>query len=282
MAEEDVQNAISILLDLSRFPTLADRLQQGFLNFLFLGRLMKHADGFSSDPAFTIDGVPALDRDELYFDGNSQGAILGGALCAVAQDFRRCVLGEAGMNYSTLLPRSVDFDLYKLFLDDAYPDPADQLDAVNLIQMMWDRGETNGYAQHLTRAAYPGTRRHKVLLLGAVGDHQVSEFALQVEARTMRVRSHLPFVGPGREFGGEHGFGLPPIPHYPWRRSAYFLWDTGAVLSPLENVPPREGHDPHDDTPRIPAVQALKDAFWHRTGAIPDVCAGAPCTGPQF
>ena len=60
------------------------------------------------------NGAPLLDTDELYFDGNSQGAILGGALCAVARDFRRCVLGEAGMNYSTLLHRSVDFDLYKV------------------------------------------------------------------------------------------------------------------------------------------------------------------------
>ena len=282
MAEEDIGNAISILQDLSRFATLADRLQQGLLNFLFLGRLMRHPDGFASHPAFQLAGAPLLKIDELYFDGNSQGAILGGALCAVARDFRRCVLGEAGMNYSTLLHRSVDFDLYKAVLDTRYPDTVVQLVALNVIQMLWDRGETNGYAQHLTRASYPRTPRHEVLLLGAVGDHQVSEFALQVEARTMGVPSHVPFVGPGREFGGEHSFGIPPIPEYPWPRSAYFLWDTGAALSPLENTPPREGHDPHDDTPRIPAVQALKDQFWHPDGAITDVCAGAPCTGPQF
>jgi hypothetical protein len=282
MAEQDIGNAINILQDLSRFASLADRLQQGFLNFLFLGRLMKDPDGFVADPAFQVDGVPAIDPTELYFDGNSQGAIVGGALCAVARDFRRCVLGEAGMNYSTLLHRSVDFDIYKIFLDQAYPDPFVQLVALNIIQMLWDRGETNGYAQHLTGKPYRGTPRHTVLLLGAVGDHQVSEFALQVEARTIGAAGHVPYVGPGREFGGEHGFGITPIPQYPWRGSAYFLWDTGAELSPLENLPPRVGHDPHDDTPKIPAVQALKDAFWHRRGLVPDVCAGAPCTGPQF
>ena len=282
MADEDVGNAISILKDLSRFPTLADRLQQGLLNNLFLGRLMRHPAGFASDPAFQLDGAPLIDTRELYYDGNSQGAILGGALCAVARDFRRCVLAEAGMNYSTLLSRSVDFDVYKLFLDNNYPDTFTQLVALNLVQMLWDRGETNGYAQHLTRASYPRTPRHTVLLLGAVGDHQVSEFALQVEARTMGAAGHVPYVAPGREYGGEHGFGITPIPSYPWPRSAYFLWDTGSPLSPLENVPPRDGHDPHDDTPRIPAVQALKDEFWHRNGAVTDVCGGAPCTGPQF
>jgi hypothetical protein len=282
MAEEDVFNAATILQNLSIFPTLVDRIQQGFLNNLFLGRLMRHADGFSSDTAFQLAGAPLLDTDELYYDGNSQGAILGGALCAVAKDFRRCVLGEAGMNYSTLLHRSVDFDVYKLFLDVGYPDPFVQLVSFNLIQMLWDRGETNGYAQHLNRSRYPHTPRHRVLLLGAVGDHQVSEFALQVEARTIGAAGHVPYVGPGREFGGEHGFGITPIPKYPYTRSAYFLWDTGAVLSPLDNVPPREGHDPHDDTPKIPAVQALKDAFMRRDGAVIDVCSGAPCTGPQF
>ena len=282
MAEEDVGNAISILRDLSRFPTLADRLQQGLLDNLFLGRLMRHPAGFVSDPAFQLDGAPLIDTRELYYDGNSQGAILGGALCAVARDFRRCVLAEAGMNYSTLLSRSVDFDVYKLFLDANYPDTFTQLLALNLVQLLWDRGETNGYALHLTRASYPRTPRHTFLLLGAVGDHQVSEFALQVEARTIGAAGHVPYVAPDREYGGEHGFGITPIPSYPWPRSAYFLWDTGSPLSPLENVPPRDGHDPHDDTPRIPAVQALKDEFWHRNGAVTDVCAGAPCTGPQF
>ncbi len=43
MAEEDVvPNAIQVLLNLSNFPSLADRLQQGFLDFMFLGRTLIH------------------------------------------------------------------------------------------------------------------------------------------------------------------------------------------------------------------------------------------------
>ena len=37
---------------------------------------------------------------------------MGGALTALAPDLDRAVLGVPGMNYSTLLRRSVDFDLY--------------------------------------------------------------------------------------------------------------------------------------------------------------------------
>src|SRR5207302_8141397 len=48
MATEDVPNAATILVDLSNFPTLTDRLQQSMLNQLFLARLMIHPAGLVS------------------------------------------------------------------------------------------------------------------------------------------------------------------------------------------------------------------------------------------
>ena len=47
MSAEDLPNVFALSEDLSRFPTLADRNQQGFLNFLFLGRLMVHPQGLA-------------------------------------------------------------------------------------------------------------------------------------------------------------------------------------------------------------------------------------------
>ena len=53
MSEDDVGPvAIPALLDMSKFKPLPDRLQQGFLDFLYLGRAMIHPDGFSDDAAF--------------------------------------------------------------------------------------------------------------------------------------------------------------------------------------------------------------------------------------
>jgi hypothetical protein len=280
MAEEDVENAITILRDLSNFPSLADRLHQGLLAFLYLGRLMKHPAGLSADPAFRFDGRPALDRTQLYYDGNSQGAILGGALTAVAQDLTRSVLAEAGMNYSLLLDRSVDFDSYLLILRPWYPKRYDRVIGGEITQLLWDRGETDGYANHITDDPLPNTPRHTVLLLGAVGDHQVSEYSLRVEARTVDAAAHVPLAGPGRVVEQDPAFGIAPIRRYPYAGSSYWLWDTGSPPSPEANVPPREGHDPHDDTPNIPAVRALKDAFWHPNGAVTDVCNGGPCVAP--
>ena len=115
----DVGNiATHVLPQLGNFPQLTDRVQQGLLNTLFLGRLMIHADGLTSDAAFHADGSdvsspPVIDTSRLYYNGNSQGGILGGAATAVAPDWTRASLGVPAMNYSVLLNRSVDFDLYK-------------------------------------------------------------------------------------------------------------------------------------------------------------------------
>ena len=50
--ERDVPYDIAALQDLNKFPDVVDRLQQGVLNTLYLGRLMRNSDGFATDPAF--------------------------------------------------------------------------------------------------------------------------------------------------------------------------------------------------------------------------------------
>ena len=100
----------------------------GLLSELFLGRLMIHPDGFTSAAAFHVDGTPGhdsvIDTQRLFYDGNSQGGIMGGALAAVAPDFDRAALGVPAMNYSILLPRSVDYDPnFSAPLANAYANP---------------------------------------------------------------------------------------------------------------------------------------------------------------
>ena len=60
---------------------MPDRIQQGMLNTLFLGRLMVHLGGFGDAPEFqTIDGANMINTEEAYYDGNGQGAIIGGTV----------------------------------------------------------------------------------------------------------------------------------------------------------------------------------------------------------
>src|SRR5262249_25216957 len=48
MADEDIGNAVGILQELGKFPSLTDRLQQAMINQLFLARLMIAPHGFVS------------------------------------------------------------------------------------------------------------------------------------------------------------------------------------------------------------------------------------------
>jgi hypothetical protein len=275
-AQEDVPNVISAITELSRFNTVADRMQQGFLNQLMLGRLMIHPQGLSSNAAFQANGRSVIDTNRLFFDGNSQGAIMGGALTAVAPDFERAVLGVPGMNYSTLLQRSVDFDLYSQLLYPAYPDEGTRQLAFALIQLLWDRGEANGYAEHMTDRPLPDTPEHTVLLHVGFGDHQVSDTTAEVEARTIGARGHQPVLDPGRSPWTRFQL-IPPLGRHPFKGSAIVMWDSGTPAPPITNTPNRAGDDPHDNVRATPAARVQKSEFLKIDGRVVDVCGGAPC-----
>jgi hypothetical protein len=281
MATGDVPNVALMLQDMSNFPTLPDRVQQGMLAQLFLARLLKSSHGFVTDPAFQQGGKPLVRSGEVFYDGNSQGGIIGGALMGVAQDITRGVLGVPGMNYSTLLDRSVDFAQYEAVFNAAYPSELEREIVFGLIQMLWDRGEANGYAAHITNDPLPGTPSHQVLMHVAFGDHQVANVAAEVMARTIGAQTNAGFLDAGRHWGVEPGWGIPRIdPTTPYTGSAFVYWDSGTATPPNANVPPSEydgvaGHDPHSDPRKdAKAKQQTSDFF---TGVFTDTCGGGPC-----
>jgi len=287
MSDDDVPNAINILGNLSRFPSLTDRLQQAMVDQLFLARLMIHAQGFVSDPAFQdMFGAPVIDTSAVFYDGNSQGGIFGGTVMAIAQDITRGVLGVPGMNYSLLLTRSTDFAAYSAIL---YPNYSNELERpliLALIQMLWDRSDPNGYARHITANPLPNTPVHKVLLHEAFGDHQVANCATEVETRTLGASIHQPALAAGRSPDVVPAYGIPAIPSYPFDGSALVIWDSGSNAPPTQNVAPTDtggvpGHDPHSDPRNSPAGRTQKSEFLKKVGgAVVDVCSGAPCTAP--
>ncbi|HVP02974.1 MAG TPA: hypothetical protein VMT10_10435 [Solirubrobacteraceae bacterium] len=287
MADEDVPNAISILKDFSGFPSLADRLQQGMLNGLLLGRLMIHPQGLIHQAAFqTPSGKPTIDTSALFYDGNSQGAIFGGALTAVAPDFQRAVLGVPGMDYSLLLPRSVDFDTYDQFFQPSYPDRFNRILLLTVAQTLWDRGEADGWAEHMTGSPPPNSPLHSVLLQGAVGDHQVAQISAENEARTINdghtqgAVGRLPAYDPGRTFDKIPLYGITPAGSLTLG-SAIVMWDSGPIrdggalgtdVAPLGDVPPRAGNDPHELVRATPAARQQKSDFLQVSGRLTDPC----------
>jgi hypothetical protein len=274
-ASEDLPHIIGVIGDFSAFNTVADRMLQGYLNMLMLGRAMIHPQGLSSHPA--LAGL--IDRRRLFFDSNSQGGIMGGGLTAVAPDFERAVLGVPGMNYSTLLQRSVDFDAYAALIYPAYPRVIDRQLLLATVQLLWDRGEADGYAHHMTSDPLRGTPAHEVLLHVAFGDHQVADITAEVEARTIGARGYRPVLAPGRSPWRRFQL-IPPIGRFPFRGSAIVMWDSGGPAPPATNTPNRAGDDPHEFPRRAAAARVQKSAFLSVGGAVVDVCGGAPCVAP--
>jgi len=273
-----------VIPDLSNFHLIPDRNQQGILDFLFLGRLLRDPRGFAANGAFQSKGTPLIDPATTSYYGNSQGGIMGGAVTAVATDLTRTVLGVPGMNYSTLLTRSSDFDTFAALLYPAYPDGLDRNIVMSLMQTLWDRGEANGYAAHMTTNPYAGTPAHSVLLEAAFGDHQVSNFAVEVEAATIGAAAHLP-ASPSHwgdpPFGWLSTLSAPGgggTSTYPYVGSALMEWDSGVPTPPLANLPNRAANDPHETPRRDPRARQQMDHFL-RTGEVIDVCTGSGTAG---
>jgi predicted esterase len=284
MSAADVPNAVAILQDLGKFPSLTDRLQQAMVDQLFLARLLIHPNGFGSNAAFQdSSGNSVIDPSAVFFDGNSQGGIFGGTLMAIAQDITRGVLGVPGMNYSLLLTRSVDFDQYKAFLYPAYPNELRRPLLLALIQMLWDRSDPNGYAHHMTTDPLPNTPPHEVLLHEAFGDHQVANVSTEVEARTIGASIHQPAINAGRSYEVSPYPYIPAIPSYPFNGSALIIWDSGSATPPTENIPPDPmlSPDPHSDPRKSSIARQQKSDFLQTGGAVTDVCSGIPCVIPH-
>lgn len=271
MSEADVPNAIAALGDLTSFRTVIDRLQQGVLNQVFLGRLMLAADGLATIPELhRADGSSMIDTSRLVYDGNSQGGIMGLMLASVSPDIERAVLGVPGMNYSLLLSRSVDWETYEAVLVPAYPDESDRRIILSLLQMLWDRGEGGGYVHDVDIP---------ILMHVAFGDHQVSELAAFVEARTLGLPIHRPVAADGRSREVEPGWGLDTLT-YPSNGGGIVVWDSGVDPIPLADVAPGGSHDPHEDPRASADAQRQKASFLFDESLI-DVCNGAACKAPQ-
>ena len=282
MSAGDLGNLALILSDMGRFNQQVDRMLHGHLAFMMLGRLVNDPRGFASDPAFQDeDGSPLLAPDGAVFVGNSQGGILGGAVGAVTDEWTQVVLGVPGINYSLLLPRSVDWPEFQVLFNSAYLDDDDRLMALMLVQLLWDRGENGAYARHLTDAPYPGAVPKNVLLVGAYGDHQVANVSTAILARTIEAGVHTPVMGEGRIPVGDPFWGIDELREWSGSGAALVMWDYGTKAPPTGPVPPNEtehGRDPHGAGSSEPQVLTQALAFLLTNTLLP-VCGDGPCVG---
>jgi len=288
MSTSDIPNVARNLNDMSTFDTQVDHMLQGFVNFQFLGRLINSPAGFASNPAFENDAGQALFRvGACTFMGYSQGGIMGGAVSAVSTEWSRVILGVPGMDYGgLLLPRSVDWNEFAAIYDKAYTNPVDQQVVLQLAQLLWDRGENEGYAEHLTSNPYPGIPAKQIFIIENYGDHQVANVSAEMLARTIGAQNHQPAFNPSF-FGGTPRANVPVVVQWGLSRldqtqpakAGIVLWDYGTPTPPTTGLAPNGpayGADPHGDG-RGNALLLTQITTFLKTGVIPDVCGGKAC-----
>jgi hypothetical protein len=184
------------------------------------------------------------------------------------------------MNYSILLNRSVDFDTYLNVMKPKYPNELERQLIFSLVQGMWDRGEGDGYANHITSNPLPNTPAKKILMETAVGDHQVASITAEIEARTIGARVFKPTYAAGRTNYKTPFFGFQALRPND-TGSGIVVWDSGSPVPPITNTPPRAGCDSHEDPRATPANREQKSRFLAPNGVIADVCGGKPCIAVQ-
>ena len=266
MSEPDRDVVQRFINDLSFFPRIPDRLQQAMLNFILLGRLFVADDGFVSHPAFQLDGLPLIDRQELYYYGISQGGIEGGAYLALSPDTTRGVLGVGAVNYSTLLQRSLDFAPFQYLLEQWYKGELDRALLYPLLQQLWDRGEPNGYLSHLVSDPLPNTPAKKLLMQIGLNDAQVSNLGSEIEARSLGIPAVAPSAKPAVGMTAQKA---------PFGGSGFVAYDVNGFAMPRVNQPPIADNGVHEAVRRLSAAQMQIDAFLRPDGVVQSFCPGA-------
>jgi hypothetical protein len=287
MSNSDIPNVARNLQDLSTFDTQVDHMLQGFVNFQFLGRLINSPSGFVTDPAFRAGGLPLFKTHDCHFMGYSQGGIMGGAVSALSSEWTRAILGVPGMDYGgLLLNRSVDWNAFSAVYDVSYADPVDQQILLQLAQLLWDRGENEGYAQHLTANPYSGIPAKRIFIIENYGDHQVANVAAEMLARTIGARNHQPAFN-ATFFGAPARANVPVTPQWgiakldqsKAAKAGLVLWDYGTPTPPTTNLAPNGpayGSDPHGFG-RGNASLLDQITTFLSSGVIPNECGASAC-----
>jgi len=252
--------------DLSQFATVPERGMQAMVNNIMADKMVIHA--LAADVRTFLDGTtPTIDPTQLWYWGASLGGIYGATFMALTPDIPRGVLGVPGQSFDLMLPRSIHYDAFLLFMRDTFTEPEVYPLFLSYAAMLWDRCEPTGFSRYIHDNPLPGTPPHDVLLVDALRDRQVSTYAAHVMARAIGV----PQVGAVRNIYGVPGVASPYV------GSALVEVDFGQPPAPLTNIPPDDSFpDTHDSPWEFTVIHEMMSRFL-ATGEVVNACSGGVC-----
>jgi len=266
MADEDrFKVADALAGDTDNMMIFTDRVHQAMANFIGVAALAQGP--LAKIPELQTPAGPAYDPAALYFDGNSQGHILGSTYVALSPSIERAVLGVGGNNFSFIMFRSQAFGLFLNLMGTVVPRPIDQLKLAFMTQLSFDRIDPLTYAPRLLSNTLPGgpTERRVLLHIG-IGDHAVPPLSGELQARTLGVSHLSPEPRPI--------YGLEPKVA-PIDGSAICEFDFGVDPQPgYYAVPPAEQTEVHEGIRRLAAAHEQISRFLKSGGLIEQTCDG--------
>jgi hypothetical protein len=287
LMENDVARVAGTLGELSRLPATSERLAQGVFNFLAIVRSLITTGACQSLPELQINGHLVFDPSERYYQGNSQGGIMGSTVAALSTDITRFGIGVGGMSYSLMIPRSTDATTYIGLMYNNYR--RDQLvSAINWVmsQAQWDLTDPSTFVSHIRGNTFPctlpectggHTPAHHVLFQIGRDDDQVPNVASALSARTMvdDAGHMLPLFSDATHVSSFVPYGLPTTSG-PEESGLVVYAIPGTPVLPLgARSPPAGITDPaHEGVRRDADAQTQLEHFFHPTGDVIQTCAG--------
>ena len=238
MSSNDIGAVAGALLDVTDFPNVAERLQQGMINQITLTRSMQ---GACRDlEALSVDGAPVVSTEEVYFVGVSQGGIYGGTLVPLSPDIERATLLVNGAIFPFMIERSIDFVPYMPYFEYAYPERLDRAVMLPMAQHLWDTTDPITYMGQIAEGVEgcdPECGPKTILSIAAENDAQVPNLASDI---VMREAGAVNIVGSSRA----DIFGFENV-DAPFSGTGYLTMDLGDREVPEGNESPTENDDGH-------------------------------------
>ena len=251
-----------IVLNVSQFPTMTERLQQGMINQIALTRTL--AGVGRTLPELGSEGVPLIDPDELYYAGGSQGGILGGTLLTLSPDIERGALFVGGANFSFILDRSIAFVPYFDIFKISYPPRIDRTVIMAAAQHLWDASDPASYLPFALEGL-PGIGPKSFVYIVAQNDAQVPNLSADL---AMRMAGVPAVTGSVREPWGLEVWDAP------FQGSGYIAVDLGDPEVPYGCEPPPYDAGGHGAVPFTETSLTISETFLLQGGTIVMPCDG--------
>jgi hypothetical protein len=265
MSSNDIGAVAGALLNVTDFPNVSERLQQGMINQITLTRSIQGA--CRELEALSVEGVPVTSTDEVYFVGVSQGGIYGGTLVPISPDIERATLLVNGAMFPFMIERSIDFIPYMPYFESAYPNRMERAVMLPLAQHLWDTTDPITYMGQIAdgvEGCDPECGPKTILSIAAENDAQVPNLASDI---IMREAGAVNIVGSSRA----DIFGFENV-DAPFSGTGYITMDLGDREVPEGNESPTENDDGHSTIGSTePAIEIIR-SFLTPNGEIVMPC----------